>query len=187
MDMLECLNATKRETYIQFEIERKSIESIAANRGLAESTLIGHLEDAILYGLSVNFKRLHITLEDINDLEKKLRNPPINSNISSIKAIKEQVPDVGYGELKIMLALIKKKYGLCREEVKTEEESTSKQATLKIDIPTTNDASPAIPTETTNSPKPRELPNWFKRSQDHDTKESLNQDKEKPKKKPKFM
>ena len=113
------LSATKRETYIQFEIEKKSISDIAASRSLTEGTIMGHLEDAIINGLSVNFKRLHITLEDIDRLEQKLRKPPINSNISSLTVIKEQEPDLDWGQLRIMMALIKKKYGLCREELTT--------------------------------------------------------------------
>ena len=93
--MLHVLSLTKRETYVQFEIEKKSITDIAANRGLAESTLLGHLEEAIINGLPVNVKRLHITLEDIDSLESKIRQPPINSNISNLGVIKGQVPDIG--------------------------------------------------------------------------------------------
>ena len=137
----------------------------------------------------MNFKRLNITLEDINNLEQILRKPPINSNISNIGIIKEQVPDLGYGEIKIMLALIKKKYGLCREEVMADDNSGLKQTTLKIDVPTTSTTTIAKQTEATNSnlTKPRELPNWLKRPSDNETKEASNQDKEKSKKKPKFM
>jgi hypothetical protein len=182
LDIIELLNATKRETYIQFEIEKKSISDIASNRSLAEGTIMGHLEDAIINGLSVNFKRLHITLEDIDGLEQKLRKPPINSNISSLTVIKEQVPHLDWGHLRIMMALIKKKYGLCREEVnaKTDVAFGLNQSTLKIDIPTTSAINNAYQALTSPSVK--------RGSSDHDSSSQEHTVvKDKAKKKPKFM
>jgi uncharacterized protein YpbB len=113
LGIIDLLSATKRETYNQFEIEKMSISDIASSRALTEGTIMDHLEDAIINGLAVNFKRLHITLEDI----QKLRKPPINSNILNLAVIKEQEPDLDCCQLGIMMALIKKKYGLCREEL----------------------------------------------------------------------
>ena len=85
-----------------------------------------------------------------------------------------------------MLALIKKKYGLCREEMDTTDSSGLKQTNIKIEIPKTS-------SNATNSPsslKSKELPEWLKRS-NVETKESSDQahnsDKEKPKKKPKLF
>ncbi len=119
MAVLDLLSTTNKETYIQFEIEKMSISDIATSRALTEGTIMDHLADAIINGLVVNFKRLHITLEDIDRLEQKLRQPPINSNISYLAVLKEQEPDLDSGQLGIMMALIKKKYGFCREELTT--------------------------------------------------------------------
>ena len=201
-EQLLCLiTATKRETYIAFEIEKKSIQEISVSRGLVESTLYGHLEEAIINGLPVNFKRLNITLEDISELESKIRQAPINSNISKISVIKEQVPDVSWNNLKIMMALIKKKYGLCREEVDTTDADGLKQATLGLSngnthvdskLPISSASSDLKGDSSINQSKSRELPNWLKRPlSNNDTKAHVddqhNSDKDKAKKKPKFM
>ena len=86
--------------------------------------------------------------------------------------------------LRIMMALIKKKYGLCKEELNLKLDTTSNsQATLKLN--TTSIAGTVNP----NSPKPKQLPNWFKRPNEGDESaaKASNSDKDKPKKKPKFM
>jgi Werner syndrome ATP-dependent helicase len=191
-DLLEQMSKTKRDTYRQFEIEKMTIAEIAANRQLVEGTLMGHLEEAIINGLAVNFKRLAITLEDIVSLEKTIRQPPINSNISSLTLIKEQLPECSWGRLRIMLALVKKKYGLCREEVSPSDASDLKQATLKVEIPSCSSANFAQSkaAEDHSSPRSRNLPTWLKRSA-NDAETKGNSDKEtdklKTKKKPKFM
>ena len=179
-----------------FEIEKKSIQEIASIRNLAESTLYGHLEEAILNGLTVNFKRLHISLEDLAQFETKLREPPINSNISKLSIIKEQMPNLSWNDMKIMLALIKKKYGLCGVEAAADSDGL-KQATISLAVPSTSNQGNYVNKEVKSEPvaqssKSRELPGWLKRPPcNQDTKSNLdsttNVDKDKPKKKPKFM
>lgn len=54
-------------------------EEIAKERGLQISTLGGHLADALSTGHPVNFRRLNITFDLIDEVEKAVRKPPLNS------------------------------------------------------------------------------------------------------------
>ena len=82
-NLMQYLNKTQLETYVAFEVEKKELYPICLDRGLALSTLHGHLVSAILLGLPVSFERLGIAMSDINIVEKKIRQPPINSRIYS--------------------------------------------------------------------------------------------------------
>ena len=79
--MLISLPKTKYETYVSFEFEKKELNEICLQRGLAKSTLYGHLESAILIGLPVSFNRLDVKPDDISTVEKRIRQPPINSSM----------------------------------------------------------------------------------------------------------
>ena len=78
--LLQNLSASKRETYVAFELQNKTVDEIATTRGIAFSTVSSYLEDAILHGLPINFTRLGITMEQIEYLENIIRQPPINSS-----------------------------------------------------------------------------------------------------------
>lgn len=53
---------------------------IAAELGIGFSTVTSYLEEAILFGLPINFTRLGLTMEAIENLEKVIREPPVNSS-----------------------------------------------------------------------------------------------------------
>ncbi len=110
--MLSNLSDTKQSSYKAFEIENKPLETISLEKGVAVSTVVGHLEDAVLIGLPLNFTRLGVTPEKIDQVEKVLRNPPINSSIGKLTIIKEQLPQMSWEDLKMCLALIKRKFGV---------------------------------------------------------------------------
>lgn len=74
------LNKSEQETYNSFQFDYKSVEEIMQERCLASSTLTSHLVNAIEIGLPVDIKRLNITFEEVDRLEKIIRNPPINSS-----------------------------------------------------------------------------------------------------------
>jgi hypothetical protein len=78
--LLEFLPPTKQTTYVSFQVEKKDLNVICLNRGLAASTLHGHLESAILVGLPVSYDRLGVSLNDVAAVERKIRQPPINSS-----------------------------------------------------------------------------------------------------------
>jgi werner syndrome ATP-dependent helicase len=180
-ELISNLSETKQFSYRSFEIENKSIEDISLLRNLGPSTIIGHLEDAILIGLPLNFSRLGITHEKINRIESTLRNPPINSNVSKLSAIKEQLSsDLTWDDLKLCLALIKRKYGVGFIYSK-ETAASNNQLTLNLVKSSTVDA-------VVDSPKGRKLPDWMtkdnKRGKEDEPNSSDNQ--EKSKKKPKL-
>lgn len=83
--LLANLSSTKKETYMAYEIEKKSIEKISLERGLVSSTLSGHLADAILIGLPVDFARLGVSMEKIDLVESRIRKPPINSSLENFQ------------------------------------------------------------------------------------------------------
>jgi len=160
--LLQNLSASKRETYVAFELQNKTVDEIATTRGIAFSTVSSYLEDAILHGLPINFTRLGITMEQIEYLENIIRQPPINSNIVNRSLIKEQVPDMTWDHLKIILALIRRKYGVCIDSLilKSADPSSLTQSVLNENI-----------IESEN--KTRQLPNWLKRApSEHDIKKS---------------
>ena len=186
--LLSTLSDTRKQTYILYQIEEKKIDEICLNRGLSPVTIYFHLEDAILNGLPIDFNRLGITIEQINSLEAKIRQPPINSNISKLSVIKEQVPELSYENLKIMVALLKRKYGLCRDDLDTKASKSDadlfnqkQQGILHLErkplAPTnSNQTANLIKSEDKNaslnqSLKSRELPSWMKRqASNHDIK-----------------
>ena len=80
--LLSYLSQTKRDTYVAFQIEKKSLGEISVSRGLVESTLATHLSEAILVGLTVDLNRLNMTQEIVDQVESIIRKAPINSSIS---------------------------------------------------------------------------------------------------------
>ncbi len=74
------LSKSEKETYNSFQFEYKSVEEIMEERCLAWSTLTSHLVNSIEIGLPIDINRLNITFEEIDRLEKVIRNPPINSS-----------------------------------------------------------------------------------------------------------
>lgn len=82
--LLGWLSNTKQETYRAFEIEKKSLREISFKRGLVESTLCGHLADAIVVGLPVDLARLNVDEQMVSQVELKIRKPPINSSIQTL-------------------------------------------------------------------------------------------------------
>jgi len=183
LDLLESLSDTKQLSYKAFEIENKSIETISMERSVGASSVIAHLEDAILMGLPLNFTRLGVTTEKIIQIERALRAPPINSNVSKLSIIKEQVPSISWDDLKICLALIKRKYGV--GVIYHNASMASTQPTLSL--VNTNEKPASISAVGNQSPKPKNVPDWMvkdgnKRSSD-DSNSSKNADvnKKKPK------
>ena len=77
---MEALQDSKRSVYRMYELENKSIDDIALNKGLAPSTIANYLSDAILYGLPLNFTRIGVTMEQINQVEIAIGKPPVNSS-----------------------------------------------------------------------------------------------------------
>lgn len=75
---IKTLKPTVQESYKMCEIEDKDISKVATERGLAVATIINHLIEAMNAGLYVNLKRVGVTKEIFDTVEKVIRSPEIN-------------------------------------------------------------------------------------------------------------
>jgi len=109
------LKSSEYESYNMFAKGNKSVEQISKERKITVGTIYEHLADMILIGQSVDLNRLEIKQEEIEELEVIVRQEPIKSNVSKLKPIKTEVDRVkliSYDKLKILVACLKRKYGL---------------------------------------------------------------------------
>lgn len=77
---MDELKPSVQKAYKLFELEHKDVDDVAAELGIAFGTVTTYLEEAILYGLPINFTRLGVTMEVIDKLEQHIREPPVNSS-----------------------------------------------------------------------------------------------------------
>ncbi|PIK56337.1 putative Werner syndrome ATP-dependent helicase [Apostichopus japonicus] len=112
---VSAITDTVRESYQQFQEDGKSLEEVASLRRLQASTIGSHLADAIAAGYPVDISRIGVTPEILTQILDVIRAPPINSDISRLMPIKEQLPDsIGYHHIKIALAVMKVQYGMTK-------------------------------------------------------------------------
>lgn len=195
--LLDELKPSVQKAYKLFELEHKDVDDVAAELGIAFGTVTTYLEEAILYGLPINFTRLGVTMEVIDKLEQHIREPPVNSNIAVKKVLKEKVPDMSWDHFKIALALIRRKYGLCKDDLEIKSTDSElkkfqfKQSVLKIENKEKENDEMKVESND-NLTKSRQLPNWLKRTpSEHDIKNNvisensksteINKNKKKPK------
>ncbi|KAL1433647.1 hypothetical protein MTO96_012471 [Rhipicephalus appendiculatus] len=89
----------------------ESIADIATSRGLAVSTVIGHLAEAIKVGLPVELESLGVT----SDILESVTNAVItlSGDIGRLTPIKDLCPEhVEFGHIKAVLAYLQAKYGI---------------------------------------------------------------------------
>ena len=84
------VNETTMNTYSLYK-SGKSPEEISAERGLALSTIFGHLATCLEKGGNVNLMNLGVTSPMIADVAKVIHDPPINSDISKLSPVKVKV------------------------------------------------------------------------------------------------
>ncbi|KAK3085971.1 hypothetical protein FSP39_011454 [Pinctada imbricata] len=109
---LSRLTETKRNSYIMFQMEKKSLEEIASQRGLKTSTIVSHLCDAIKAGLEVDVKRLGITSSIQQQTTDIIRGPNIKSEIGSLTRIKDLLPAyIEYNHIKVVISMLVQRYG----------------------------------------------------------------------------
>ncbi|XP_076348758.1 bifunctional 3'-5' exonuclease/ATP-dependent helicase WRN-like isoform X2 [Tachypleus tridentatus] len=107
------LTETQKTTYYLFESMGKDLEQVASERGLSVSTIVNHLCLAIQQGLPVSISRLGITPHVEELITKAIRAPPINSDISRLTPVKDQLPDiVEINHIKIVIAILKCRFGV---------------------------------------------------------------------------
>nr|XP_039259998.1 Werner syndrome ATP-dependent helicase-like [Styela clava] len=109
----KSMSDTVKITYNLFHDRGMALEEISKERGLQLSTLGSHLAEALHAGHPVNFQRLGISKELINNVEEGIRKPPLNSDISRVYPIKDQVTmPIEWMQIKIVRAFLMIKYGM---------------------------------------------------------------------------
>lgn len=100
---------TVEETIKLFK-QGKNIEQIAAERNFVSGTIEGHLAQAIKRG-EVQLEEI-IPMEEVNKIAKFF---PEKLEVISFSSIKEQLPDVSYGKLKMVLSWLQKEKSKVQE------------------------------------------------------------------------
>lgn len=108
-ELLCKLSDTQRLSYVCYQKEGSDLEAAAKARGLAVSTVCGHLAEAIKVGLPVDLDRLGVTKEVLSDVLKVVNS--LGGEVDRLTQVKELLPEhVSFNQLKIALAHIQKKY-----------------------------------------------------------------------------
>ncbi|WAQ95133.1 WRN-like protein [Mya arenaria] len=106
------LTETQRTSYIMFAVQKNSLEEVASRRGFKTSTIMSHMAEAIKVGLPVEIERVGVTPNIQALVTRAVRGQVINSEISRLTKIKDELPEyVEYNHIKIVLALLVRKYG----------------------------------------------------------------------------
>ncbi|KAK2148107.1 hypothetical protein LSH36_515g01056 [Paralvinella palmiformis] len=110
---LAGLPETYRQTYMLFEQQKISLKDVAFQRSLKISTLISHLARCITVGLPVDIERAGVSQQIVHLITDVIRKPPINSDISRLSPIKEQLPEhVDFNHIKIVIAILQYQFGV---------------------------------------------------------------------------
>ncbi|KAH0628498.1 hypothetical protein JD844_009771 [Phrynosoma platyrhinos] len=87
-----ALTESERITYTQFQEKEMSLRSISESRSIPLTVIGTHLSQALKAGYPVNLERAGLTPEVQDMITKIIQNPPINSDITQMKAIRTLVP-----------------------------------------------------------------------------------------------
>lgn len=108
--LMQELNDTQRVTYLLYR-KSQNVTGIATSRGLAVSTVIGHLTEAIKVGLPVDLESLGVTTEILEAVTNAVMN--LSGDIGRLTPIKDLCPDhVEFNHIKAVLAYLQAKYGI---------------------------------------------------------------------------
>jgi len=143
------ISDTVRRTYKLFHDRGLSLEEISKERGLQLSSLGSHLAEALEAGHAVNFLQLGINEELINKVKSVIRGPPVNSDISRLTPIKQELgDDISWFQLKIIRAYLIHMYGLTVLQTSS---STPSSSASKRSVKNTTREEPAT-TSSVNQP-----------------------------------
>nr|XP_034996944.1 Werner syndrome ATP-dependent helicase isoform X1 [Zootoca vivipara]XP_034996945.1 Werner syndrome ATP-dependent helicase isoform X1 [Zootoca vivipara] len=105
------LTESERITYTLFEEKSMSLRSISDRRSLPLTVVGTHLSQALKAGYPVNLQRAGLTPEIQQKIMKVIQNPPINSDVTQMKAIRTLVPaDIELYLIRMTIALLEKGY-----------------------------------------------------------------------------
>ncbi|XP_052255826.1 bifunctional 3'-5' exonuclease/ATP-dependent helicase WRN-like isoform X2 [Dreissena polymorpha] len=129
------LTETQRTSYIMCAVQKNSVEEVASRRGLKTSTILTHMAEAIKVGLPVDLQSLGVTRDIQGMITKAIRGPVVNSQISSMTKIKDQLPEyIEYNHIRLVIALLVRQYGQRGETGKGELYLEGSQGDLRTSL-----------------------------------------------------
>ncbi|XP_061491627.1 bifunctional 3'-5' exonuclease/ATP-dependent helicase WRN isoform X2 [Rhineura floridana] len=108
-----CSTLTESEhtTYMLFQEKNMSLRSISERRSLPLTVVGTHLSQALKAGYPLSLQRAGLTPEIQEIITKVIQNPPINSDVTEMKAIRTLVPaDIELYLIKMTVVLLEKEY-----------------------------------------------------------------------------
>ncbi|NXU47783.1 WRN helicase, partial [Turnix velox] len=115
-----ALSPSEHVTYVLLQEKNLSVRTISESRSLPLSEVGTHLVQAMKAGYPVNLERAGLTSEVQQIISNVIQNPPINSDITKIQAIRKLVP------ANIELYLIKMTIELLEKENRTKLQDSSR-------------------------------------------------------------
>lgn len=108
--LIQQLSDTQRITYLHYQ-QNQSVADIASSRGLAVSTVIGHLTEAIKVGLPVDLESVGVTPDILEAVTSAVAS--LGGDIGRLTPIKELCPEyVEFTHIKTVLGYLQAKYGI---------------------------------------------------------------------------
>jgi len=120
-DALISASETVKTTYMMYK-SGKDVASIAAERSIAASTVVGHLGTCLEKGVNINIGCLGVTPEMVQTVARIVWEPPISSDVSRLGPVKEELvkadrEDIDWGMLKLALGRLKAEHGVSEEGI----------------------------------------------------------------------
>lgn len=108
--LVQQLSDTQRTTYLHY-CKCRNVAEVASDRGLAVTTIMGHLTEAIKLGLPVDLENLGVTRDILDVVTSAV--VTLNGDINRLTPIKELCPDyVEFSHIKVVLGYLQAKYGI---------------------------------------------------------------------------
>ncbi|KAH6924871.1 hypothetical protein HPB50_025769 [Hyalomma asiaticum] len=108
--LIQELSDTQRVTYLHYR-KSQNVADVAASRGLAVSTVIGHLTEAIKVGLPVDLESLGVTADILDAVTNAV--VALGGDIGRLTPIKDLCPEyVEFNHIKAVLGYLQAKYGI---------------------------------------------------------------------------
>ncbi|CAN7995034.1 unnamed protein product [Ixodes hexagonus] len=109
--LLQQLTDTQQTTYNRYLQDNWDVAAVATARGLAVTTVVGHLAEAIKVGLPVDLESLGVTPKILEAVTGAVRT--LGGDVGRLTPIKDLCPDhVEFSHIKVVLAYLQAKYGL---------------------------------------------------------------------------
>jgi len=110
------------QTSYQMYKEGKSVAQIAQERGMAATTIMGHLGTCLEKGADVNLEKLGVTPKVVAAVASVVWESPINSDVSRLGPVKEELvkndrEDIDWGMLKMAVTTLKLEHGVTDEGI----------------------------------------------------------------------